>query len=150
MNLTMSLKDFNKDNIYLLDPIKNFVLDEAYFYKIIYSTNIVSLNNIIFDFKIYNVSLYKSTNKYKMTFEKNDKNMNTIKLLNNIESDILDKINLEGNPNMDINNILTTRQLKLYSKHELHEKIKEIDIKVKISGIWKTYDKYGITYKFSV
>ncbi len=68
MNLTMSLKDFNKDNIYLLDPIKNFVLDEAYFYKIIYSTNIVSLNNIIFDFKIYNVSLYKSTNKYKMTF----------------------------------------------------------------------------------
>ena len=150
MNAVMKLNDFNKDNIYLLDPIKNFVLDEAWFYKLIYSTNVVTLSNIIFNIKMYNVLLYKSNNKYRLTFEKNDNNINVFKILNNIEKDILDKLNLEGNPTIDMINILTTRHLKLYSKNDLNDKFKEIDIKVKISGIWKTYNNYGITYKFSI
>ena len=150
MNVVMKLNDFNKDHIYLLDPIKNFVLDDAWFYKLIYSTSIVTLSNIIFNIKMYNVSLYKSSNKYKLTFEKNDNNINVLKLLNNIEKDILDKLNLEGNATTDIFNILSTRHLKLYSKYELNDKLKEIDIKVKISGIWRTYNNYGITYKFSI
>ena len=99
---------------------------------------------------MYNVSLYKSSNKYKLTSEKNDNNINVLKLLNNIEKDILDKLNLEGNATTDIFNILSTRHLKLYSKYELNDKLKEIDIKVKISGIWRTYNNYGITYKFSI
>lgn len=150
MNVVMKLTDFNKDNIYLMDPIKNFVLDNAWFYKLIYSTNVVTLNNIVFNIKMYNVSLYKSSNKYKMTFEKNDNNISVLKILNKVEKDILDKLNLEGNATTDIWNILTTRHLKLYSTNELNDKLKEIDIKVKISGIWRTYNNYGITYKFSM
>ena len=58
MNLVMN--NFNKDNIFLLDPIKNFVIDNAYFYKLIYSTDILSLNNILFIIKLTNITLYKS------------------------------------------------------------------------------------------
>ena len=57
MNLVMN--NFDKNYIFLLDPIKNFVLDNAYFYKIIYSTDIVSLNNIIFSINLKNIKLYK-------------------------------------------------------------------------------------------
>lgn len=150
MNLIMSTNDFNRDRIYLLDPIKNFVLDNALFYKIIYSTNIVTLNNIILDVKFLNVSLCKLNSKYKMIIEKNENNRRTIETLYNIERDILNKINLEGIPVMDMNINILSKNLKLYSEEDLGDKIKELNLKVKISGIWKTKDKYGITYKFSL
>ena len=149
MNLIMNTNDFNKDRIYLLDPIKNFVLDNALFYKIIYSTNIVTLNNIILDVKFYNVSLCKLNNKYKMIIEKND-NKKTVDILYNIERDILNKINLEGDSIMDMHINILSKNVKVYSEKDLGDKIKELNLKVKISGIWKTKDNYGITYKFSL
>ena len=85
-----------------------------------------------------------------MIIEKNENNRRTIETLYNIERDILNKINLEGIPVMDMNINILSKNLKLYSEEDLGDKIKELNLKVKISGIWKTKDKYGITYKFSL
>lgn len=148
MNLVMN--NFNKDNIFLLDPIKNFVIDNAYFYKLIYSTDILSLNNILFIIKLTNITLYKSGNKYKLVFDNNTDNRREIERLYKVENDILSRTKLSGVPVMDLFDNLKSNTLKLYTKNILPERLNEICINIKISGIWKTNKNYGITYKFSL
>ena len=148
MNLVMN--NFNKDNIFLLDPIKNFVIDNAYFYKLIYSTDILSLNNILFIIKLTNITLYKSGNKYKLVFDNNTDNRREIERLYKVENDILSRTKLSGVPVMDLFDNLKSNSLKLYTKHVLPERLNEIYVNIKISGIWKTNKNYGITYKFSL
>ena len=41
-----SLKNFNNDAIIINEPIKNSAVQYNYFYKILYSTSIVSLTSI--------------------------------------------------------------------------------------------------------
>ena len=51
---------------------------------------------------------------------------------------------------MDLFDNLKSNSLKLYTKHVLPERLNEICVNIKISGIWKTNKNYGITYKFSL
>ena len=134
----------------MLDPIKNFVIDNAYFYKLIYSTDILSLNNILFIIKLTNITLYKSGNKYKLVFDNNTDNRREIERLYKVENDILSRTKLSGVPVMDLFDNLKSNSLKLYTKHVLPERLNEIYVNIKISGIWKTNKNYGITYKFSL
>ena len=143
MNLTLSTNNFDKQYLYLLDPIKNFVIENAMFYKFLYSTPISTFNCLIFSIKFNNVSISKSFNKYKMVIDKQNNN-DIIKFLLNIEKEILSNISLSGKPHLSMG------YLKLYSKYELTDKIDSLYITLKLSGIWKTNDSYGLTYKFSV
>lgn len=149
MNLTLSTNNFDKTYLYLLDPIKNFVIENAMFYKFLYSTPISTFNCLIFSIKFNNVIISKSFNKYKMVVDKQTNN-DIIKFLLNIEKEILSNISLSGKPQYDLCNHLNMGYLKLYSKYELNEKIDSVYITLKLSGIWKTNDSYGLTYKFSV
>ena len=49
----------------------------------------------------------------------------------------------------DMNKILDNLLLKLYTKKTLDLKYSKLNIIVKFSGIWKTNENYGLTYKFS-
>ena len=149
MNLTLNIHNFDKTYLYLLDPIKNFVIDNAMFYKFLYSTPVSTFNCLMFSIKFYNVTITKSFNKYKMILDKQNNN-DIIKCLLNIEKEILSKISLNGKPQYDLCNHLNMGYLKLYSKYELTDKLDSIYITLKVSGIWKTNDSYGLTYKFSV
>lgn len=148
MNLTIKRENFDKNYIYLSDPIKNFVIEDASFYKFLYSTPINTFNCILFDLTFINVQIVKSYNKYKMIIDKS--NMNLISFISNIEKEILSRINLGGLPQFDLLETINMGFLKLYSKNVLPEKIDRLCVTLKLSGIWKTEKKYGITYKFSV
>ena len=148
MNLTIKHDDFNKNYIYLCDPIKNFVIEDATFYKFLYSTPINTFNCILFDMTFTNVQIVKSYNKYKMIINKS--NINLISFILNIEKEILSRINLSGSPQFDLFDNINMGFIKLYSKNILSEKIDRLRVTLKLSGIWKTDKKYGITYKFSV
>ena len=46
MNIALSVKDITIDDIFFLDPIKNIIINNSKFIKIIYSNNLLTLNGI--------------------------------------------------------------------------------------------------------
>lgn len=158
MNVVLHQNNFNKDNLCIMSPVKNFVLKEACFYKFVYITDDIKLSNLIFEIKLNNIVLIKSlNNRYKLCFENNKENKLEISNILNIERLILNKFFPDLNKNRthyinkmpDMNKILDSLLLKLYTKKTLDLKYNKLNIIVKFSGIWKTSENYGLTYKFS-
>ena len=46
MNIVIDNEDFNKDHIFLQEPVKNNIIDDSKFIRIIYSNNIFSVNTL--------------------------------------------------------------------------------------------------------
>ena len=46
MNIALSVKDITIDDIFFLDPIKNIIINNSNFIRIIYSNNLLTLNGI--------------------------------------------------------------------------------------------------------
>ena len=67
-------------------------------------------------------------------------------LLKNIEQIILEKYSTDKTPTFNLTNQVNTGVLKLFS--DSCEKKKNIDLILKISGLWEDNSSYGITYKF--
>lgn len=131
MNIALSVKDITIDDIFFLDPIKNIIINNSKFIKIIYSNNLLTLNGI---YLICNI-------------DNKDKNNNNGLLLyiQSLEDNILNKFSKEKIKNYKIreyfnNNFINnhyTRDKENYTKYIL-----------KISGIWDASNNIGLTFKF--
>ena len=66
--------------------------------------------------------------------------------IKNIEQNILEKYSTEKAPAFNLIAQVNTGALKLFSDY--NEKKKNIDVILKISGLWEDNLSYGITYKF--
>ena len=64
----------------------------------------------------------------------------------NIEHIILEKYSSDKNPAYNLEAQVNTGVLKLFS--DSNDKKKNIDVILKISGLWEDNMSYGITYKF--
>ena len=72
--------------------------------------------------------------------------INLINNIKNIEHTILKKFCSDKTPTYNLESQVNTGVLKLFS--ESNDKKKNIDIILKISGLWEDSVSYGITYKF--
>ena len=147
MNIVKKIDQFNKDFVYFCDPIKNNIMTDGVFIRILYSNDIFVMNGIYLMISFQNVSIEKYYNKYRCNFDIN------------FHKEIIDKIKLieEGILKKRIKNMNKIPVFKIY------EQIRNGNIKVfansqdsihnsfilKISGIWETEINYGVTYKFS-
>ena len=131
MNIALSVKDITIDDIFFLDPIKNIIINNSKFIRIIYSNNLLTLNGI---YLICNI-------------DNKDKNNNHGLLLyiQGLEDNILNKFSKEKIKNYKIreyfnNNFINsdyTKDQEKYTKYIL-----------KISGIWDASNNIGLTFKF--
>jgi hypothetical protein len=143
--LVKTIEQYNEDFVYFYEPIKNNIMNEGQFIRIIYSTPLFVLNGIYIVVNITYSNIEKYYNKFKCTFDVNQyKEM--IDSLRLIEEGLLKKVNIYG---------------KL-AQHKIYEQLKNGNIKVfsdsfdkinntfllKIAGIWETETEYGLTYKF--
>lgn len=143
MNLVKTFKQFNENNIFFYEPIKNNILDEASFIKIIYSNNNVSLNGIYLLVNFKNIICEKYYNKYKINFNiKNNKKL--IDDLKNIEEEILKKYNINKLPQFKLYELLNNGNIKILNEI----KNDECNLVLKISGLWENSINYGLTFKF--
>lgn len=152
MNVILD-NNYDINNVKILDPIKNFIINYGYFYKFIYETKYVMINNLIFNVKLTNTTMTKlSNNKYKITYENNTNNLVEIKKICDIEKSILNKLNTSKNLNCkikaDIYNLFINNYIKIYSSNEININKKNIDLLVKMSGIWKSDKDIGLTFRF--
>jgi hypothetical protein len=193
MNIVFKkIEDFNINNIYFFDKIKNNIIHNGFFIKIIYSTSYYSLNSILINIPFVIVRKENKFNKTKCMIDVVE-NKNIIEKLKCIESNILKKIGNLFHKNIEpsyklfetlnhgilkifYNNssscIQSNTESSLHSSCSLHSlsssssslqnvwetvteskkddnKIKSIQVILKISGIWISENNYGLSYKFN-
>jgi len=147
MNIVLNMKQFDINNIYFCDPIKNNVVNEGIFIRLIYSTDFFVTNGINLFLPLYDVVVEKFYNKYKCTFNLIN-NKNIIENIIQIEENILKNINIKNKIiKKSIYEQLRIGNIKIFS-----ENIDKTNIYLfilKISGIWETDTHIGVTFKFS-
>jgi hypothetical protein len=143
MNLVKSISQYNEDNIYFCEPIKNNVMNEGKFIRILYSTHNIVLNGIYLLIHINDITCDKYYNKYKCNFNTLH-NKDIIENIKTIEENILKKIEIKKVPQLKIYEQLRNGNIKLFN--EVNKSF--CSFILKISGIWETQFNYGLTYKF--
>ena len=147
------INKFKKDNIFLDEKQENNILEGSDFYRIQYSDENITLNSIYLKFKLKNVKINKYFNKLKCIFSKeiNEKCINEI---NNIEKIIIEKYKplLNSKPKFIINEQIVQNYIKIVinNRNINYEKIKDLDLILKISGIWVDKKNYGLTFRFLI
>ena len=145
MNIIKLIDQYNEDNVVFCDPIKNNIMLEGNFIRILYSTPICILNGIYLSILINHLSIEKYFNKYKCSFDINS-HINVINKIRDIEMGILRKINITGKtPQYKIFEQIQNGNIKIFSDNiEKHNSM----FVLKIAGVWETDYNYGLTYKF--
>lgn len=145
MIFVKKINQYNNDNVYFCDPIKNNIMNDGSFFRILYSTNNVVFNGIYLLLQFNEINVEKYYNKYKCSFNIHI-NKELIDNIKDIETCILQKINIKNKTaQYKINDQLKSGCIKLFN--DLIPKNNNLFI-LKISGVWETQTSYGVTYKF--
>ncbi len=145
MNLVKTIEQYNQNYVYFCEPIKNNIITEGSFVRIIYSNNIFILNGVylLINLNCSNIEKYYNKNKFMFNIENEMELINKLKVL---EENLLKKINIKDKiPQNKIFEQLKSGFIKFYGDNIVKTDNTFI---LKISGIWETATHYGITYKF--
>ena len=69
MNIIKQLNQFDIDNVYFCEPIKNNIMTDGIFIRIIYSNNFFILNGIYLLIPFQNLTIEKYYNKFRCNFD---------------------------------------------------------------------------------
>jgi len=146
MNIVLPIEQFNKHHIFFEKSVKNIVLENSDFIKIIYSNSLCVLNNLYLSFHL-NIDSYADTLKKRKYFFAKYNNPN-LKNIIEIEKFLLKLANIKNvQPSFTIKENIENGYINCVKTHDVfHNESREILLK--ISGIWVTKTNYGITYKF--
>ena len=144
MNLVKLIEQYNNNNIFFCEPIKNNIMNNGNFIRILYSTPNMMLNGVYLLINLYDVFCEKYYNKYKCSFNI----LNHKDILDNIkfiEEEILKKYKSNKIPSFKIYEQIKSGYIKIFS--DIGNK-QHCSFILKISGIWETQQNFGLTYKF--
>ena len=145
--LVKNIEQYNEDNVYFLEPIKNNIMNNGHFIRIIYSTSLFVLNGIYINININHSSIDKYYNKYKCSFDI-IQYRELIEKLRIIEEGLIKKVSILGKiPQYKIYEQLKNGNIKVFA--DTSDKISN-NFLLKIAGIWETETEYGLTYKFLI
>jgi hypothetical protein len=147
MFIVLDINEFNLNNIFYHEKVKNTVMDNSNFLRILYSNELFTLNGIFIKFSFTLNGIEKVFNKYKCSFDnKILENQHIISKLKTIEHHILKRYHFENKtPIYRITEQLNNNYLKIFNEQS-HGK--ENEFILKIYGIWESDYEYGVTYKF--
>jgi hypothetical protein len=144
MNLVKKIDQYNNNYLFFCEPIKNSIMNEGNFIRIIYSSDIMVLNGIYLFINLTDISCQKYYNKYRCFFNiYNHKEL--IENIKVIEEDILNKYKTNKIPSYKIFEQLKSGNIKLFN--DVGD-VNSCSFILRISGIWETQSNYGLTYKF--
>ena len=147
MNIVKNIYQYNEDYVYFCEPIKNNIMNNGNFIRIIYSTSFFILNGIYISMQINYTSVDTYYNKFKCSFDSNQYK-ELIEKLKIIENGLLKKSGILGKiPQYKIYEQLKNSNIKVFS--DSFDKIGNTFL-LKIAGIWETETEYGLTYKFII
>ena len=153
-----NIENVNYNNINIHDPIKNSVLQYNYFYKLLYSTDIVVLSSVFIIFELNNIVMEND----KVTFNKNSNNTEVFNKLIALEEYILNLINESKTKLYKFKDLYEHQYFKFSVSDDIerfndYNNVKLLDMKnnnkkfiLKISGIWESKDNIGLTFKIII
>ena len=145
MNIVIKTDQYDDNCIYFCEPIKNNIMNEGNFIRILYTNSLVTLNGIYILIKLNDIVCEKYYNKYKCAFDVYN-HIDIINNLKNIEENILKKADIKNKlPQYKIYEQLKNGNIKIFNDIGIKSSCSFI---LKISGIWETFSNYGLTYKF--
>ena len=152
MNIVKKIEQYNDNYLYFCEPIKNNIMNEGKFIRIIYSTSFFTLNGVYLLVPLNEVQIEKYFNKYKCMFSVNS-HKELIENIKCIEDSILKKVNIRNKvPLFKIYEQLRNGNIKIFHSTDNvngGNRITNHSFVLKISGIWETEMHYGLTFKFS-
>jgi len=147
MKIALNINQYEINNIYFCDPIKNNVVTDGMFIRLIYSNDLFVTNGINLCVPFSDVVIEKYYNKYKCMLNVTN-NRNVIEHIYQIEKDILNKINTKNKIiQTKITEQLRNGNFKIFSENIEKTNNPQLFI-LKISGIWETEHYIGLTFKF--
>jgi hypothetical protein len=145
MYVVLDIDDFNINNIFYQEKVKNTVMDNSNFLRVNYSNELFILNGIFIKFSLKLQTIEKSFNKYKCLFDIRTHHT-AITQFSAIEKHMMDKhSSTTKTPIYRISEQLNNGFLKIFNEADCKE---HNDFILKIYGIWETDCEYGLTYKF--
>lgn len=144
MNLVKSIEQYNDKNTFFCEPIKNNIMSEGNFIRILYSTQHFILNGIYLLINLQDITCEKFYSKYKCNFNISV-HKEIIDKLKQIEEQLLKKYNTNKIASYKIYEQLKSGFIKIFTDVGNRSQCSFI---LKISGIWETQYNYGLTYKF--
>lgn len=122
MNLIINLENISISNIFFYEQVKNTILDNSYFIRIIYSNQDLILNGIY------------------ILIDLNNSINDNCKIIDELEKNILSKYKSDKIQNKKIKENF----LYFLNKNNINNKF----MILKISGIWETLNNIGLTFKY--
>lgn len=145
MNIVKNIDQYDENYVYFCEPIKNTIMNDGTFIRILYSTNTMVLNGIYVLIQLNDIISEKYYNKVKYSFNVIS-HKDIIEKVRTIEENILKKANIYNKaPVFKIYEQLQSGSIKMFN--ETPQKNNGIFI-LKISGIWENNNNYGLTFKF--
>ncbi|ADX06319.1 hypothetical protein 162324576 [Organic Lake phycodnavirus 2] len=139
MNLFIPYNIFEINKIVFQKPVENKIKYYNHFYRILYNEAYYTIQNVIISIPESHIITNYHNKTYKISF-----NNDLLYSLFYIEYELLKKINLITNKKIE-------RLLYndcMYKHYVLHLNKPSNQLFIRISGIWESNDKIGITYKF--
>tara|TARA_Y100000816_G_scaffold291665_1_gene283756 strand:- start:5338 stop:5856 length:519 start_codon:yes stop_codon:yes gene_type:complete len=145
----------NIENVYFCKPIKNKIMSGGNFIRIIYSDHIVSINGIHLSFLLTGKIQDVYNNKYKFTYSGSEDNKDIIKMIIQLEEDLLKSVITDPKitPSYKLKDQINQGNFKFFQnqpgKCPSDKNVQDAIFVLKISGVWSNENSYGITYKFT-
>lgn len=144
MNAIIDKTTYNIDKVFFGEPIKNTIIENSIFRRIIYTEQYISFNNITLSFNLRNVYIKKYYNKWKCMI--NDQIF--VDYITNFERNILNKLNITNKKSCSaITQQVENGYVKLFSDIANQKSYDSYIIILKVSGVWESVSEYGLTYK---
>ena len=145
MILVKDVEQYNLDYVHFSNAIKNNIMKNGNFIKILYFTPSFKLNGIYL--KIDIINYLNENNIYRNNYIFNPFSyVGLIEKMKNIEIKILSKLGIiDKIPECDLYKKLMSGNIKIMTD-VIEEKFENFIIK--ISGIWENENNYGLNYKF--
>ena len=142
----MTLSQYNPQCIFYCDPIKNSIMNDGNFIRIIYANHLITLNGIILQLQVNLTGMIKYYNKYKYSIDISNAMLDQIRI---IEMELLNRNHYCHHKKKQYNlyEHVSSRCIKTGDDYQTPLSQNVIFL-IKISGIWETDTECGITYKF--
>lgn len=150
MKLIKRLGQYEGRNVVFCESVKNNVVNEGTYIRLVYATPAFATNGMHLSFSISPCYVEKCYSKYKIAFDR-QVFKDVVERLKYIEEDVIKQSGIENKvPCYKIAEQLKHGYLKLSAEDGVSFLLnKEMEVILKISGIWETDEHYGVTYKFT-
>ena len=149
MYLVLEANQVRPEHILTQTPVRNTVMPDSNFIRIVYSDGVMALNGIHVRARLHTQRIEQYFNKYRCTIDL-AKSAREIQNISSLEQMVLNQSGIHGKRQVKrITEQLQQGNFKLFTEPSRGSHSNKGPVFVlKMSGIWETPEEYGVTHKF--